>query len=389
MDGSFRVLVAGGGVAGLEAVLALHDLAGDRIALTLLSPERDFVFRPMAVAQPFSRGHAVRHPLTAVARHAGAELIRGRLVEVDGGHAVTEAGERLPYDALLIAVGARSEPALRHALTWTPETDAEVFGGLLRDVEEGYAKRVAFVVPDVVAWPLPAYELALMTAWEASGMGQTDVDVAVYTPEDAPLGLFGAAASEALRSELAEVGVRVVTGAHVRDGEPGLVVGPGEQLDAQRAVALPRAAGPALRGVPSDDRGFIPADRHGKVADAVWVAGDALAYPVKQGGLAAQEADAAAQAIAAAAGADVDPQPFRPVLRGVLLTGRGRQWMRQALETADGPGDTARHALWWPPTKVAGRYLSPYLGAIEDAEVLGSPARPDGQPVELDLDRRP
>jgi sulfide:quinone oxidoreductase len=119
------------------------------------------------------------------------------------------------------------------------------------------------------------------------------------------------------------------------------------------------------------------------------VAGDALAFPVKQGGLAAQEADAAAQAIAAAAGADVDPQLFRPVLRGVLLTGRGRRWVRHALDTGDERGDTARHALWWPPTKVAGRYLSPYLEAVEDAEVLGSPARPDGQPVELDLDRRP
>jgi sulfide:quinone oxidoreductase len=143
MDGSFRVLVAGGGVAGLESVLALRHLAGDRISLTLLSPEPDFVFRPMAVAEPFSRGHAAHHPLAAVARRADAELVRERLVEVDAGarDAVTDAGERLPYDALLIAVGARSEPALRHALTWTPETDAELFGGLLRDLEEGYAKR--------------------------------------------------------------------------------------------------------------------------------------------------------------------------------------------------------------------------------------------------------
>jgi sulfide:quinone oxidoreductase len=391
MDGSFRVLVAGGGVAGLEAMLALRDLAGDRISLTLMAPEPDFVFRPMAVAEPFSRGRAARHPLATAARHAGAELVRGRVVEVDRDerHVVTEDGDRLPYDALLVAVGAGSEPALRHALTWTPETDDELFGGLLRDIEEGYAKRVAFVVPDVVAWSLPAYELALMTAWEAASMGQSDVDVAVYTPEDAPLGLFGRAASEALKSELADVGVRVVTEAYVADGERGLVVGRGEEpLDAQRAVALPRAAGPALSGLPSDDRGFIPADRNGKVTDSVWVAGDALAYPVKQGGLAAQQADAAAEAIAAAAGADVEQQPFMPVLRGVLLTGRGRQWMRRAVDAAD-EGDTARHALWWPPTKVAGRYLSPYLGAIGDAEVLGSPARPAGQPVELDLDREP
>ena len=380
---AFRVVVAGGGVAGLEALLALRDLAGDRVAVTLVSPEREFVFRPMSVAAPFSRGHAARHPLADVARHTGADLVRTRVTGIETGkrHVVLEDGDRLAFDALLVAVGARSEPALRHALTWTPETDHELFGGLLRDLEEGYAASVGFVVPPVVAWPLPVYELALMTAWEARGMS-ADVDVTIYTPEDAPLVLFGTAASEALRAELDEVGVRVVTGARVEDAERGLVVG-GRPLESQRAVALPRAIGPALPGLPADDSGFIPADEHGKVLDAVWVAGDAMAFPVKQGGLAAQEADAAAEAIAAAAGAGVEPQPFRPVLRGVLLTGRGRQWMR--LGAGEEEGEAARHALWWPPTKVAGRYLSPYLGAIEDAEVLGTDATPDGHPVELDL----
>ena len=383
MGDAFRVVVAGGGVAGLEAILALRDLAGDRVALTLVSPEREFVFRPMSVATPFSRGHAARHPLAAAAQHAGADLVRARVTAVDPGErqVVLDDGDRLAYDALLVAVGARSEPALRHALTWTPETDHELFGGLLRDLEEGYAASVGFIVPPVVAWPLPVYELALMTAWEARGMG-ADVDVTIYTPEDAPLALFGTAASEALRAELDEVGVRIVTGARVEDAERGLVVG-GRPLASQRAVSLPRAVGPALPGLPADDSGFIPADGHGKVLDAVWVAGDAMAFPVKQGGLAAQEADAAAEAIAAAAGAGVEPQPFRPILRGVLLTGRGRQWMR--LGAGEEEGEAARHALWWPPTKVAGRYLSPYLGAIEDAEVLGTDATPDGHPVELDL----
>jgi sulfide:quinone oxidoreductase len=385
MGDPFRVVIVGGGVAGLEAVLALRDLAGDRVALTLVSPEREFVFRPMSVAAPFSRGHAARHPLSTAAQNTGTELVRARVTAVEPGErqVVLDDGDRLFYDALLVAVGADSEPSLRHALTWTPENDHELFGGLLRDLEEGYTNSVGFIVPPVVAWPLPGYELALMTAWEARGMG-ADVRVTIYAPEDAPLALFGAAASGALRTELEEVGVRVVTSAHVEDAERGLVVG-GRPLESQRAVALPRAVGPALPGLPADDSGFIPADRHGKVTgvDGVWTAGDAMAFPVKQGGLAAQQADAAAEAIAAAAGADVEPQPFRPVLRGVLLTGRGRQWMR--LGAGEHEGEAARHALWWPPTKVAGRYLSPYLGAIEDAEVLGTAATPDGHPVELDL----
>ena len=97
----------------------------------------------------------------------------------------------------------------------------------------------------------------------------------------------------------------------------------------------------------------------------MWAAGDAIAFPVKQGGLAAQQAVAAAQAIAARAGADVHPEPFRPVLRGVLLTGRGKAWLRKDLDSPE--GEAERHALFWPPTKIAGRYLSPYLAELAES----------------------
>lgn len=392
---SFRVVVAGGGVAGVEALLALRELAGARVEMTLLSPDADFVYSPMAVGEPFGRGHAAHHRLQDIARDLGVGLVRGALAEVDGeAHAaVTAAGDRLSYDALLVAVGARSEPALRRPLTWTPETDPELFGGLLRDLEEGYAKRVAFIVPPGVAWALPAYELALMTAWQAWGMGQDDVEVMVYTPEDAPLGLFGPRATAALRHELEEAGVHVETGVYVAEEAEApnrLVLHPGERpLEAQRIVALPRAAGPAVPELAADARGFVLTDLHGKVegADGIWAAGDAVSFPVKQGGIAAQQADAAAESIAAAAGVDIEPSPFRPVLRGMMLTGRGREWMRNDLSGGSGEGAAARHALWWPPTKIAGRHLSPYLAALDGTQAVDEAPQPRGEPVELDLER--
>jgi sulfide:quinone oxidoreductase len=389
-----RVLVAGGGVAGLEALLALRDLAGDRVELMLLSPDRDFVYRPMAVAEPFGRGRADRHPLADIAADVRAELLHGALAQVDvPSHvAVTRNGERLAYDALLVAVGARSEPAFRRVLTWTPETDAELFGSLLRDLDDGYLKRVAFIVPPGVAWALPAYELALMTAWQAWGMGHDDVQVTVYTPEDAPMGMFGTQATVAVRHDLEEAGVQAETGVYVAEDphDPGrLILHPGERtLDAERVVALPRAVGPGLPGLPADGRGFIPTDLHGRVpdVDAVWAAGDAIAFPVKQGGLASQQADAAAESIAAQAGAELEPRPYRPVLRGMMLTGRGKAWMRHE-PASGGVGTAVRRALWWPPTKIAGRYLSPYLAARHGADAVGEGPQPDGQPVELDLER--
>ena len=365
-----RVLVAGGGVAGMEAVLALRDLAGERVDITLLTPETTFSYRPMAVAVPFARGHVQRLMLADFARETSSRLVRGALASVEPGLARTDTGAALEYDALLVAVGAWSEPAVPGATTWTPELDQEVMGGLLADLEEGYTKRVAFVVPDSAGWPLPAYELALMTAWDARDMGQDDVEVTIHTPEAMPLAMFGGAASASLRADLDEAGVAV---------RPT-----GGDLTGRRVIALPRAAARQVQGLPCDERGFVPVDEHGRVRGlgGVWAAGDCIAFPIKQGGIAAQQADAAARSIAVRAGAPVDPEPFRPVLRGVLLTGRGRRWIRRELETAGDHGEAQRRALWWPPTKVAGDYLAPYLamhahGPLPDGE------RPAGRLVEL------
>ncbi|MGH8327834.1 MAG: hypothetical protein ACRET2_13855, partial [Steroidobacteraceae bacterium] len=178
-----RVLVAGGGVAGLEALLALRDLAGKQVELTLVSPTDDFAYRPVAVAEPFGQGHAPHYSLTELADAVHARLIRGGLAAVDTFWriAVTTNGLSLPYDLLLVAAGARPEPALHGALTWVPESDPSLLGGLLRDIEEGYSKRIAFVAPPGVAWTLPLYELALITASRAWSMGHDDVELTIYT----------------------------------------------------------------------------------------------------------------------------------------------------------------------------------------------------------------
>jgi hypothetical protein len=144
-------------------------------------------------------------------------------------------------------------------------------------------------------------------------------------------------------------------------------------VSADRAVAHSRLVGPAIAGLPHDDDGFVPVDAHGAVADVadVYAAGDVTAFPLKQGGLAAQQADAVAEAIAAALGADVTPRPFEPIVRGLLMTGREPLYLR-----SDGARGTAHRlaqaavssrALWWPPAKVAGRHLAPLLSPSEPA----------------------
>jgi sulfide:quinone oxidoreductase len=246
---------------------------------------------------------------------------------------------------------------------------------ILADLEGGYTRSLAFVVPPGVSWPLPAYEIAIMTAGEVRAMGIDDAELTVVTPEDAPLGIFGRAASEAVAKLLDEAGVAVRTGVYARVEGGALRLTPGDgELRPQRIVALPVLEGPAIPGVPADEGGFIPIDEHGRVTgvDDMYAAGDGTTFPVKQGGLACQQADAAAAAIAAQAGADVRPEPFRPVLRGKLMTGRGGTYLRHAMSGGGGESRSSEFMLWSPPTKVSGRYLSQWLQYL-DAPAAGEP----------------
>ena len=230
---------------------------------------------------------------------------------------------------------------------------------------------LVFAAPGGVTWPLPLYELALQTASFAAEH-ELDVDLTLVTPEDAPLALFGAEASSSVGELLRDRRVTLLTGRYpvAFDGSE-LELAPIGGIKTDRVVALPRLRGEPIDGIPADADGFIPTDRHGRVQDVddVFAAGDVTAFPVKQGGLAAQQAVAAAEQIAALAGADIEPRPFQPVLRGLVLTGSSPLFVRAEPTGAGQTSVAADEALWWPPAKIAGRYLAPFLAEHAD-EIL-------------------
>jgi sulfide:quinone oxidoreductase len=251
--------------------------------------------------------------------------------------------------------------------------------------------KVAFVKPPGPTWPLPLYDLALMTAAEAAAPGGCQVELSLVTPEEEPLGIFGSVASTEIRRLLKESGVTLHTASYGEPVRPGwLEISPADRgIEVDQVVTEPRLAGPGIRGLPCDRDGFIHTDAHGRVPglERVYAAGDATTFPVKHGGLAAQQADAIAEAISASAGIELDPQPFRPVLRGVLLTGGPPRYLRSDISGTEGDDSTiSSEALWWPPNKLAGRYLGPYLSSQvgEAADVM--PQNVAGVPIETALD---
>jgi sulfide:quinone oxidoreductase len=362
----FEVLIVGGGVAGLEAALALRDLAGDRVSLRLLAPNPDFVYRPMSVREPFGLAKARRYPLREIADDVGAELIDDGLAQVDpSAHTVrSTSGAELPYDALILGLGARIRAPYEHATTIDDSQLDELLHGLIQDVEGGYTKRVAFVIPARMAWPFPVYELAMMTAARAYD-ANTEVAITIITPEDAPLAIFGPGASEAVGGLLAERGIEVLTSAHADVPRSGVVeISPGNiGRNFDRVIALPELEGPAVPGLPDASDGFIPIDEHCQVRglERIYAAGDATDFAIKYGGIAAQQADAAARAIAALAGAPVEPESFNGEIRGILLTGGQPRYLHARVTGRGFTSEVTEEPSWEQPSKIAAKYLAPYL----------------------------
>ena len=375
-----RVLIAGGGVAALEAMIALRALAEGRVEITLLAPDRDFFYRPLAVAEPFGTGEVLRFDLATLAQGCDAEYHLGSLVAVypDEKWIRTSRNLRYDYDALIIAVGTQSRDAFPGAVTFRGSADADEIRWLITDIEDGRAKRIVFAVPGGVSWALPLYELALLTAAHFGRLGNGRPEVQIVTPEHAPLGMLGREGSEAVAALLAERRIEVRTGTYPLAFDLGqLETRPDPPIPADRVISVARHKGIQIAGLPQDANFFIPTDPHGRVPGLtdVYAAGDITTFSVKQGGIASQQADAVAECIAAEAGAPVTPRPFEPVLRGLLLTGSVPLYARTAL--SGGHGDTSKadtEALWWPRGKIAARYLSPYLA--EFAGLMLPNARP-------------
>lgn len=370
-----RVLIAGGGVAALEAALALRDLGGNRLEVELWSPRPDFVYRPFALGEPYHTAGVLRYDLDALAGQIGASFRLGGIFSVDpeAGLATARDGEQIPYDHLLVASGARMLGAVRGSVTFWGAADEGGVGGIVRKLRAGGLRDVVFTMPGGHSWGLPLYELALLASRVLSKSGIEDARLTVVTPEDAPLELFGRAVGEQMASLLSEHGIGVVTGVHPVEFEGGrLEVAPGEPIETEAVLSLPRLDGRRPDGLPAGADGFLPVDEHCRVvgADRVYAAGDVTAFPVKQGGIATQEADAAAEAIAAAAGCGGDPAPFDPVLRGVLWTGGEPRYLYGRLTGGHGEVSKLSEEPLWPDQdgRIASRYLSAFLTNLPDAK---------------------
>jgi sulfide:quinone oxidoreductase len=260
--------------------------------------------------------------------------------------------------------------AVAGAIRFQGARDAARLKEMLIESHAGHHQSVAFIVPAGHTWQLPLYELALHTSTWLKERDVFGVTLVVVSPEAGPLSAFGARVSGEVAALLESHDVAFVSGHAVRHEPGNLLLAGGRSVDVDLAISLPRLAGPAIHGLPHDRDGFLPVDPHGRVSgvEHVFAAGDATNYPIKQGGLATQQADGIAELIVAQVTAGASPAPPAPVLQAVLYGGRETRYLRARLgEELDTSSQVSSSPLWPGSSKLVGRYLSKYLDTL-DAE---------------------
>jgi sulfide:quinone oxidoreductase len=282
-----RVLIAGGGVAAVEAMLALRELAGDRVAVELHAPRRDFVYRPLAVGEPFVAGGLVEFDLEDLTGRAGATFHPDSIVRVEpeSHRAATSDGHEVDYDHLLIATGARSLAPISGAQTFWGVSDEDRVVETMRRLRAGEIHRLAFTVP-ATGWPLPIYELALLAGAELQKLGIRDgAKLTIVTSEEAPLGVFGVDVGRQVGDLLAQRGIDLVTGTHAVNVSDGLLhVSPGYPIEVDEVISTPDIEGRHVGGIATDSDGFVAVDEFSRVIGMkdVYAAGDVTTFPVKR-----------------------------------------------------------------------------------------------------------
>lgn len=330
-----RIVVLGGGFAGLESLFYLKYKLGPRADLTLVTDEPKFLFKPNTIYIPFGEPpEKFEVDLLRPLKKQSITMVQARVESIDPDkRAITTVGGVVDYDYLVVATGAkmRSEeiPGLgEHAITvWTPDQMLR-----LRDRIEWAEDRAAgnnrtrflFLVPPNNKCSGPLYEMVLMLDTHLRRNGCRDcVDLVYATKEEAFIEAFGPRLNTVVTDEFRERNIEGHTGFVVTEIEPGKATFQnGEQLSFDVLVSFPPyIASGVFERLPTDDRGFIQVENDSRRVlghDRIFAAGDAANFPIKQAFLALLQGDAAGDHIAAEVLGEKPTVNFEPMSMCVM-----------------------------------------------------------------------
>jgi sulfide:quinone oxidoreductase len=391
-----RVLVLGGGFAGLETSFLLRMRTGKALDITIVSDRDTFLFKPNTIYIPFGADpESFLMPLRKPAYKQHLNLVEGSVSELDPDRRLVslDDGSALSYDFLVVATGAGMRPEEipglpEHASTiWTPEAMSDLgrrIETLRSRAEAGENQEALFVVPPNNKCAGPLYEIVFMLeTWLRRNKLRDRVKITYSTFEQSFIQAFGPRLHEVVSAEFSERSIEGHTGEvleEVVDGEARFGGSVKRRFD-QLISFPPYVAGVRYEALPADDRGFLATDLRTRQVEGhpeIYAPGDAGDFPVKQAFLAMLQADAAADHIASQVASKEFSQPFDPVSMCVMemldkatfaqvplqLTGDPNHPV-EVRPDADGDYKVGVSPLWRIGKKVLGFYLPMRFNAGE------------------------
>jgi len=336
MRSARRVVVLGGGFAGLETAFLLKHRLREAVDVHLVTDQPNFLFRPNTIYIPFgSNPDQLLIPLREPAHRQQIALIEGAVEGVETGARLVHLRQHPPiaYDDLVIATGAAVRPAEipgleTHAFSlWTPADMLRLRRELERVVERaerGKPARLLFLIPPHNQCAAPLYELVFMTdSWLRRHHLRDLVSITLATAESSYVQVFGSRLHEMVTAEFLDRSISGHRGWAVREIRPHQAVfSNGESLGFDSLIAFPpQVAAVSYRELPLDERGFIRTElgsRRVEGVPGIYAPGDAGDFPVKQAFLAFLQADAVAEAITASVQGTEPRVVFDPITMCVI-----------------------------------------------------------------------
>ncbi len=303
-----RVVVLGGGFGGLNAALGLAKMAVD---VTVVDRKNHYTFQPLLyqVALAVLSPADIAQPIRSILReHRNIDVLMDEAVGFDVGarRVKLKSGSELEYDYLIVATGsthsyfgkdewAKLAPGLK-----TVEDATEIRRRVLlafelaerQMLETGKHPSLNFVVvgggPTGVELAGAISDIArLYMRKDFRHITPASANVLILEGSPKILGAYPPDLQEAAIRQLAKIGVKIKTGAHVTDIQPGYVMVGEERIDSLCTLwAAGVQASPLgkLLGVEVDKKGSVIVDEHLNPKDhpEIYIVGD-LAHVMQDG----------------------------------------------------------------------------------------------------------
>lgn len=304
-----RVLILGGGFAGVVATERLAERLSDEHQLTLVSRSRNFVFYPALVRLAF--GKCEREDVSFDLRHAMLKR-RVNFIEAEIAHidpvqkqvtiAHGEVQGKLPYDYLIFALGRRLATEritgfFEHAHHLLNVDKAIKFGKAISNFHAGHA---VIGQCEGARLPVPVYETAFALARRLEEKGERErVRITIVTP-DGPDPALGEETALALEKAVAAHQIELLHDFPIATVSRNAVfTRQGDTVNFDLLMLVPPFTGSSAASYmrSTDKLGYVLVDRTMRVIDheRIYAAGDCVNFDgPKMGHMAVRQGEVAA-----------------------------------------------------------------------------------------------